>query len=180
MSFTSLDRFLDAHPWLFDFFRLRIVAFFGTSPAENVCFPLFAAFACGIMNCSSAFGWISSAIFVLMLLSWVLSSLLSGFLKRWYFIVFSAAFNLLPYVFINAAEKEIDDVNEILAFISRFTSVYANAPLVNMGIDSFVVSATIAGGSALFMLLGFLIRGSLKNSRAYCRIRLSMLDSDKK
>lgn len=179
MNFTSLDRFAEKYPFVFDFFRVRITAFFKTTPTENICFPVAAVFACGILNWYGSAEWLSIAAFAVMLLSWILSSLLSGFLKRWYFIIYCAAFNLLPHLFISTAEKEVDAVNEILAFISRLVT-YGNAPLINMGADSFVISAAIVGGSVLFVIVGFYCRKSLKKSRAYCKIRLSMLDSDKK
>lgn len=178
MSFKSFDRFIEKYSFISDYFRLKVISLFNTTPMENICFPAAAVFACGIFNFKE-FGILSAAVFVIMLLSWILSSLLSGFLKRWYFIGFSAAFNLLPHVFINTAEKEVDAVNEILAFISRLTVIYANNPLIESGADPFAVSAAITVGTALFMILGFIIRRKLKNSHAYCRIRLSMLDSDK-
>jgi len=179
MNFTALDRFVEKFPFLFDFLRVRITAFFKTTPTENICFPVAAVFACGILNWYGSADWLCIAAFVIMLLSWILSSLLSGFLKRWYFIIYCAAFNLLPHLFINTAEREADSVNEILAFISRLVT-YGNAPLINMGADSFVISAVISGGSLLFMFIGFYFRKNLKKSRAYCKIRLNMLDSDKK
>lgn len=179
MNFTSFDRFLEKYPFIFDFFRVRITAFFKTTPAENILFPILAVFACGILNWYGSTDWLCVSAFVLMLLSWILSSLLSGFLKRWYFIIYCVAFNLLPHLFISTAEKETDAVNEVLAFISRLVT-YGNVPINDLGVDPFVISAVIAGGSVFFTLVGFYCRGKLRKSRAYCKIRLSMLDSDKK
>ena len=123
--------------------------------------------------------WGSVGLFRFDLVAWLLGGLLSGFLRRWYFIPFSAVFNLLPYLFISEAEKGGSPSDEILAFGTRLVSETAVSPLTALGIDSFTASAVIAGASALCVLIGFYIRKNARSSRAYCKIRINMLSGGK-
>ena len=180
MRLSALDRFVTSNIHAASFMQLRVVAFFGTTPAENIAFPAIASVACGFI--CMEYGtehFLSIAALCIMLLSWVLSSLLSGFLRRWYFIFYAAAFNLLPYLFISEAEKESSQINEILAYSTRLISETAVSPLSSLGADAFNVSAVIAAVSAVCVLAGAYIRKNARSSRAYCKIRLSMLSSGK-
>lgn len=157
--------------------KIRVNAFFGTTPAENMVFPAAAALASGFI-CrfnGDERQWLQLTALSVMLLSWVLSSLLSGFLKQWYFLCFSAAFNLLPHIFLNAAETDTSQINRILVTISEFTVIFSAKPLLQLGIEAFELSAIIAGGSGALMLIGFLIRKNARSSREYCKVRLNML-----
>lgn len=180
MSLSALDRFVTSNVRAASFMQLRVVAFFGTTPAENMAFPAVASLACGFI-CSEYGSEHYTAIIAVcvMILSWILSSLLSGFLRRWYFIPYAAAFNLLPYLFISEAEKGGEQINEILAFATSVISETAVSPLSSLGLNGFTVSAIIAGLSALCVLIGFYIRKNARSSRAYCKIRLNMLSSGK-
>ena len=173
----KLDKTISSHKWLRELFMVRVKAAFGTSAAENMTFPAAAAIASGVIcrNFAGNAYWLEITAMTVMLLSWVFSGLLSGFLKRWHFIIFSTAFNLLPYLFFNAAETNPSDVNRIFVAASEFTAVYAVEPLIDSGIEAFTISAFIAGLTGVCMLIGFIIRKNARSSREYCRVRLNML-----
>ncbi len=171
----SIDKFLLSHKAAGEFFKTRINAFFNTTAGENMLFPLLASFMSGFIcrNYNGHFLEITAA--AVMLLSWAFSALLSGFLKQWYFLFFSAGVNLLPYLFFNAALTNPSDINSIFVSITEFTAVYAAEPIISLGIKAFEVSAAITIMTAVLMLTGFIIRKNARSSREYCKIRLSML-----
>lgn len=173
----KLDKTISSHKLLRELFFVRVKASFNTTTAENMAFPAVAAIASGVIcrNFSGGIHWLEITAMAVMLLSWVFSGLLSGFLKRWHFIIFSTAFNLLPYLFFNAAETNPSDVNRIFVAVSEFTAVYAVEPLINLGIKAFTISAFIAGITGVCMLIGFFIRKNARSSREYCKVRLNML-----
>lgn len=173
----KLDKTIRSNKLLKSFFTLKIKSFFGTTPAENLIFPVTAVLASGIIcrNIAGNTHWLEITAAAVMLLSWVLSSLLSGFLKRWYFILLSGGINLLPYLFFNAAETNPSDINEIFVLISEFTVLYSAEPILNLGITAFNLSVTITAASAVLMVLGFIIRKNARSSKEYCKVRLSML-----
>lgn len=173
----SIDKLVQTNKVAAELFKIRINAFFNTTPAENMLFPLLSGFMSGfICRNYGGQGFYPEILAVaVMLLSWIFSALLSGFLKQWYFIIFSAAVNLLPYLFFNAAHTNPSDINGIFVAITEFTAVYAVLPLINLGIRAFDISVGITAGTALFMLIGFIIRKKARSSREYCRVRLSML-----
>ncbi len=173
----KLDKIIGSNNLLKDFFAIRVKAVFNTTTPEGMLFPAAAALASGIIcrNFTGSVHWLEITAVTVMLLSWVFSALLSGFLKRWHFIIFSAAFNLLPHLFFNAAETNPSEVNRILVSISEFTALFSAEPLINLGIDAFTVSAALAAASAVFMVIGFVIRKNARSSKEYCRVRLNML-----
>lgn len=173
----KLDKIVKSNKLIKNFFILRIKAFFGTSPVENLIFPVTAVLASGMIcrNFTGNTHWLEITAVTVMLLSWVLSSLLSGFLKRWYFILLSGGINLLPYLFFNAAEANPSEVNEIFVIISEFTALYSAEPILNLGITAFNLSVTITAASAVLMVIGFIIRKNARSSKEYCKVRLNML-----
>lgn len=173
----KLDKIVNSNKLIKNFFALRIKSFFGTSPVENLIFPVTAVLASGIIcrNFTGRTHWLEITAVTVMLLSWVLSSLLSGFLKRWYFILLSAGLNLLPYVFFNAAEDSASELNEIFVLISEFTAVYSAEPILSLGITAFNLSVIITTATAVLMVTGFIIRKNARSSKEYCRVRLNML-----
>ena len=175
-----IDRIVTSNLHAASFMQLRVEAFFGTGAAENLAFPAAASLACGFICAENGSEhYMSVAALCVMVLAWLLGGLLSGFLRRWYFIPYSAVFNLLPYLFISEAEKGGSPSDEILAFGTRLVSETAVSPLTALGIDSFTASAVIAGASALCVLIGFYIRKNARSSRAYCKIRINMLSGGK-
>lgn len=179
----KIDKLLTSNKFAAWLFRQRINAFFGTTAAENMVFPAAAAVASGFIcrNFTGGVYWLEIAAVTVMLLAWALSSLLGGFLKRWYFIIFSAAFNLLPHILMNG-QAETSEIGTFLAEVSHFIAVYAAEPLLSAfsetGITPFILSAVITGGSGVLMLAGFIIRKNARSSREYCRVRLSMLGNE--
>ncbi len=172
----NADKLISSNKHIKNLFRQRIEAFFGTTPAENMAFPLAATFASGFI-CRNFSGvmWLEVTAVAVMLVSWALSSLLSGFLKQWYFIIFSSAVNFLPYLFFNAEAENASEVNRVLVAVCEFISYYSVEPVLNLGIEAFTVSAAIAAASGIFMLTGFIIRKNARSSREYCKVRLNML-----
>lgn len=173
----KIDNFFSSNKFTAWLLKVRVNAFFGTTAVEDMAFPAAAAFASGFIcrNSGGSYGWLEITAVTVMLLAWAYSALSSGFLKRWHFIIFSASFNLLPYLFFNAAETNSSEVNRIFVYISEFTAVYAVKPIINLGIDAFTVSAFITGLTGVLMLTGFLIRKNARSSKEYCRVRLNML-----
>ncbi len=177
---NALDKFVTSNIHAASFMQLRVEAFFGTSAAENLAFPAAASLACGfICSENGAEHPMSIAALCVMILSWILSGLLSGFLRRFYFIPYTAVFNLLPYLFISEAEKGGSESDRILAFGTQLISETAVSPLSGIGIDGFTASAAIAVISAVCVLIGFYIRKNARSSRAYCKIRINMLSNGK-
>lgn len=175
-----LDRIVTSNVHAAGFMQLRVEAFFRTSSAENMAFPAAASAACGFICAEKGADHpLAIAAVCLMIISWILSGLLSGFLRRWYFIPYAAIFNLLPYLFISETEKGGSESDEILAFGTRLVSETAVSPLSALGIDSFTVSAIIAGAAALCVVIGFYVRKNARSSRAYCKIRINMLSNGK-
>lgn len=175
-----IDRIVTSNLHLASFMQIRVEAFFRTSPAENLAFPAAAALACGFI--CGEYGSshpLSITSLCVMITAWILSGLLSGFLRRWYFIPYSVVFNLLPYLFISEAEKGGSESDRILAFGTRLVSETAVSPLSALGIDGFTASAVIAGVTALCVFIGFYIRKNARSSRAYCKIRINMLSAGK-
>ena len=174
------DRIVTSNVHAASFVQLRTESFFGTSGAENVAFPAAASAACGFICAENGADHpLSIAALCVMILAWLLGGMLSGFLRRWYFIPYAAIFNLLPYLFISEAEKGGSQSDEILAFGTRLVSETAVSPVLALGIDSFTASAVIAGAAALCVLIGFYIRKNARSSRAYCKIRINMLSGGK-
>lgn len=177
---NTLDKFVTSNIHAASFMQLRVEAFFGTSAAENLAFPAAASLACGFICAENgAEHPMSIAALCVMVLSWILSGLLSGFLRRFYFIPYAAVFNLLPYLFISEAEKGGSQSDAILAYGTRLLSETAVSPVLALGIDSFTASAIIAGLSVICVLIGFYIRKNARSSRAYCKIRINMLSGGK-
>ncbi len=177
---NTLDKFVTSNIHAASFMQLRVEAFFGTSAAENLAFPAVASLACGFICAENgAEHPMSIAALCVMVLSWILSGLLSGFLRRFYFIPYAAVFNLLPYLFISEAEKGGSQSDVILAYGTRLLSETAVSPVLALGIDSFTASAIIAGLSVICVLIGFYIRKNARSSRAYCKIRINMLSGGK-
>ncbi len=174
------DRLVAASYHAASFMQLRVEAFFKTTPAENMVFPAASSLACGFITAEKgADNPLAIAAFCVMAVSWCLSGMLSGFLRRWYFIIYAAVFNLLPYLFISEAEKTGTQADKILAFASRIVSETAVSPILPLGFDSFTASAVIAGLCAICVLIGFYFRKNARSSRAYCKIRINMLSSGK-
>lgn len=177
---VKIDKLLTSNKFAAWLFRQRVIAVFGTTSAENMAFPAAAAIASGFIcrNFAGEIYWLESVCVTVMLLAWVLSSLLAGFMKRWHFLIFSAGFNLLPHLFMNRQEG-VSDMSVFLAEASRFIAVYSSEPMVTAlsqtGITPFILSAFITGGSGALMLAGFFIRKNARSSREYCKVRLSML-----
>ena len=172
------DRLVAASYHAASFMQLRVEAFFGTTAAENMAFPAAASLACGfIVSEKGADNALSIAAFCVMVAAWCLGGMLGGFLRRWYFIIYSAVFNLLPYLFISEAEKNGMQSDKILAFGTQIISETAVSPVLPLGVDSFTASAVIAGLTALCVLIGFYFRKNARSSRAYCKIRINMLSS---
>ena len=171
------DKLVQNHKVIAELFETRIKAFFHTTPAENMLFPLSAMFMSGFIcrNYGGTTHYLEIIAVTVMLLSWIFSSLLSGFLKQWYFIFFSAGINLLPYLFFNAALTNPSDINAVFVSITEFTAVYAAEPIISLGIRAFDISLFITGATAVLMLTGFIIRKKARSSREYCKVRLSML-----
>ncbi len=174
------DRLVAASYHAASFMQLRVEAFFKTTAAENMAFPAAASLACGFITAENGTDSpLSIAALCVMVISWGLGGMLGGFLRRWYFIIYAAVFNLLPYLFISEAEKSGAQSDKILAFGTRIISETAVSPVNTFGIDSFTASAAIAGFTALCVLTGFYFRKNARSSRAYCKIRINMLSSGK-
>ncbi len=173
----NIDKLITSNRWFKKCFRIRIEAFFHTTGGENIAFPAAASVAAGIIchNFSGSLMWLETTAAAVMLLSWVYSSFLSGFLKQWYFFIFSAAYNLLPYLFFNAAKTNPSEINKIFVEISNFLMGYGMRPLTSPGIEPFTVSASVAAGTGICMLIGFWARKNARSSREYCKVRLGML-----
>ena len=173
----STDKFIAEHKGAAHLFKIRINAFFNTTPAENMLFPLTAAFVSGFIcrNYGGQGHYLEIISVTILFLSWIFSALLSGFLKQWYFIIFSAGVNLLPYLFFNAALSNPSDINGIFVSITEFTAIYAVMPIINLGIRAFDISVGITAGTAVLMFIGFIIRKNARSSREYCKVRLGML-----
>ncbi len=177
---NTFDRIVTSNIRAASFVQLRVEAFFGTSGAENLAFPAAASLACGfICTEKGADHPLTIAALCVMLMAWLLGGLLSGFLRRWYFIPYAAAFNLLPYLFISNAETGGSQTDKILAFGTRLVSETAVSPLLWLELDSFILSAIIAAASALCVVIGFYVRKNARSSRAYCKIRINMLSGGK-
>lgn len=175
-----LDRIVASNAVAAHFVQLRTEAFFGTSGAENMAFPAAASIACGFI-CSEKGSEHPMAVIAscVMVLAWILGGLLSGFLRRWYFIPYSAVFNLLPYLFIKEAGTSGSETDAILAFGTRLISETAVSPFLSLGIDSFTASVIIAAAASFCVVTGFYIRKNARSSRAYCKIRINMLSKEK-
>lgn len=174
------DRIVTSNVHAASFVQLRTESFFGTSGAENMAFPAAASAACGFICAENGADHpLSIAALCVMILAWLLSGMLSGFLRRWYFIPYAAVFNLLPYLFINETRTGGSESDVVLAFGTSIISEAAVSPLLALGIDSFTASAVIAAAASLCVVIGFCIRKNARSSRAYCKIRINMLSKGK-
>ena len=174
------DRIVTSNVHAAGFMQLRIESFFGTSGAENIAFPAAASAACGFICADKGADHpLAIAALCVMVIAWLLGGLLSGFLRRWYFIPYAGVFNLLPYLFIKETETGGSETDIILAFATRLVSETAVSPLSVLGLDSFTSSAAIAAAAALCVVIGFYIRKNARSSRAYCKIRINMLSKGK-
>lgn len=177
---NTFDRIVTSNIHAASFVQLRVESFFGTSGAENLAFPAAASLACGFICAEKGADHpLTITALCVMIVAWLLGGLLSGFLRRWYFIPYAAVFNLLPYLFITKTETGGSESDKILAFGTRLVSETAVSPLLWTGFDSFVLSAVIAGATALCVVIGFFVRKNARSSRAYCKIRINMLSGGK-
>lgn len=177
MNYLKFDKTITSHKLLNKFFQSRIKAFFSTTTAENLAFPVFSSFVCGfIVTCGNENQlWLKIFSFAVMVLSWLLGALLSGFLKRFHFAFFAAAFHLLPYIFINPANTNSTQINKILIYLSEFAVINQAKLIAPSGLTPFKFSAGLAAASAILVFAGYVIRKNARSSKEYCRARLSQL-----
>lgn len=175
----NIDKLLNSNKQLEKLYSSRINSAFKTTTGENMIIPVAASLASGIIchNFQETGRPLEYIVFAVMLISWILSGFLAGFLKKWYHIIFCAAFNLLPFLFFNAGENTSSEVNKILVSAFSFTSDYNFEPILNLGINAFTAALILTAVSGISMLAGFYIRKSSRSLKTYCRLRVEMLNN---
>ena len=177
MISTAVDKLTALHPSFAEYCRRRIEYFFDTSDGRNIAVCFVSGIAAGIW---AGYGpplmtYIAAAAAVIV---WIQASILAGFLRQWFFVVFSAAYFMLPYVFIlpagSEAEAEADIVQRTLS------ELMINVPLMPMELiagsgDPFFISLALFIVFFVLFAVGAGLRNKAKRSDFYCRTRLEQL-----
>ena len=178
---AALDGFTARHKRFAEYAGERIYLFFSTNMIANVCACCACTFGAGLIGAYSGSELLYIIAFVIMAVLWAQASLLSGFRRQWFFLFFTAAFLLLPHLFIDAADNEtraaeLTALGDVLAYISRFIPGYSLALLQKAGLDSLSATFVFLGGSVFFWVSGFYIRLNARHSRFYCKTRINQIN----
>ncbi|MCM1417996.1 MAG: hypothetical protein NC202_04315 [Roseburia sp.] len=156
---------------------------FRTKTSENMAICAAATFACGLFSLSAEpLGTLYPFAAVVVLLVWAVASVSAGFLKQWFFPVFSAVFLLLPHLLIDAAQsptrsESFTALNDVLALLGEL--IAEAAPrffLERFGVGRLIFSEIYLGATLLLFLAGAIARRRARGSRFYCEARLNMLE----
>lgn len=155
---------------------------FRTKTSDNAAVCAAAACACGLFAISAEpLRGLYPFAAVLTLLVWAVASVSAGFLKQWFFPIFSAAFWLLPHLLIDAAHsptrsEEFTVLNDVLALLGELICEAAPGIFLEwLGIGRLAFSEGFLIGVALLFTVGFIARRRARDSRFYCEARLKML-----
>lgn len=177
MLSARIDRLAAAHPSFRKYAGERIELFFGTSLHANIWACLTAGIAAGILA-NSPNDVIRVMSFAVLLIVWLFSSLLAGFMKQYPFIFFTAVYYILPQVIIiNGEPGTGTGMRETQYFVSDIASAVWVSPFtaVITELDFSTVGYIFFGIYLLIFFLGARLRSSAKHSELYCRTRLEQL-----
>lgn len=170
-------------PFLERLAQRRLENLFRTKTSDNAAVCAAAAFACGLFAISAEpLRGLYPFAAVGMLFVWAVVSVSAGFLKQWFFPIFSAAFWLLPHLLIDAAQsptrsEEFTALNDVLALLGELICEAAPGFFLEwLGVGRFTFSEGFLIGVAVLFTAGFLARRRARDSRFYCEARLKMLE----
>ncbi|MBO6302798.1 MAG: hypothetical protein J6N15_10215 [Ruminiclostridium sp.] len=177
MISRSIDYLTAEHPAAAEYGRERIKLLFDTSDGRNIAVFLTAGTAASLLAlCGSPF--ISYGALILTFIVWVQTSLLAGFMKQWLYIVVTAGYFMLPYVFIlipgTAEEAQASDLQYMLSELMQDV-VLSTVKLLTGGNVSQLVSGGLFAACLVLFAAGAHLRSTAKRSDFYCRTRLEQL-----
>lgn len=177
MIARTIDKLTAEHPAFAEFCKKRIEYIFDTSAGTNIALCIISALAAGIFTGGNDLLPKLAAI-ILAIAVWAVCALHAGFMKQWSFVIFSAVYLTLPYIFIiipqSAGEASASD---IALMLSDFVQSVILRPvlLISGNEDPQIISVIIFAISAAIFLIGMYIRNNAKKSDFYCRTRLDQL-----
>lgn len=172
---ARIDRFAAKHPLFRKYAEERIDIFFNTGLHVNIDIFITAGITGGLLSHSGndVLKWGALAA---MLLVWLMSAALAGFMKQWMFIFFEAVYFVLPQIIMIPDNGEaLRETQYFVSDIVRAVWAYPIAELIP-GLDHSTMSYILLVIYILIFLAGTRLRTAAKHSELYCRTRLGQLE----
>lgn len=177
MIARTVDRLTAMHPVAEKYCRERIYSFFETTNGRNIAVFMISGIAAGLFAGSpnSVLRVLSLAVTVIV---WAEAAVLAGFLRHWVFVVFSAAYFMLPYVFVivpgTAEAAQATEFQYMLSDMMLAVPLRPMSTIAGEGDPQFISACMLAAYLILFFA-GVRVRSLAKRSDFYCRTRLDQL-----
>lgn len=173
-----IDRIADGSPQAAEFMRERLGIFFSTSLASQISVCLMSGIAAGLFA-GGTDGFLKYASLAVMIIVWAFSSVLAGFCRQWFFILFAGLYLIFPYVLILLPETaEAAQATEIQQMLSDFCTGVLIRPIRLIAGDSgaHTISFAVFAAFTILFFVGTRLRKSAKRSDFYCRTRLGQIE----
>lgn len=173
-----IDRIADGSPKAAEFMRERLTVFFSTSLASQISVCLMSGIAAGLFA-GGTDGFLRYASLAVMIIVWALSSVLAGFCRQWFFILFAGLYLIFPYVLIllpgTAEAAQATEIQKMLSDLCTSVIIRPIRLIAGEGETHMISFAVFAAFTVLFFV-GTRLRRSAKRSDFYCRTRLGQID----
>lgn len=177
MISRSIDYLTAEHPAAAEYGRERIKLLFDTSDGRNIAVFLTVGAAVSLLSLCSV-PVISYGALILTFIVWAQTSVLAGFMKQWLYVVVTAVYFMLPYVFIlipgTAEEAQASEFQYMLSELMQDV-VLSPVKLLAGGQVSQLVSGGLFAACLVLFAAGVRLRSNAKRSDFYCRTRLEQL-----
>ena len=178
MISRTIDKLTSEHPAFAEYSRSRIEYFFDTSAGRNIAVCFVSGIAAGIFagGTGEVIKWTALIIAAVV---WIQASILAGFLKQWIFVVFSAVYFTVPYVFILLpGTAEYVQATDLQLTLSDLMQAVPLRPMMMFAgeNDPQMLSVGCFAAVLVLFLAGAYIRGRAKSSDFYCRTRLEQIE----
>ncbi|MBQ3842460.1 MAG: hypothetical protein II820_07195 [Ruminiclostridium sp.] len=173
-----VDRLADRSPEAAEFMRGRLAVFFSTSLVSQISVCLMSGIAAGLFS-GGEDAFLRYASLVVMCIVWAQASVLAGFCRQWFFILFSGLYLIFPYVLVllpgTAEAAQATEIQKMLSDLCTSVILRPIRLIAGDGETHMISFAVFAAFTVLFFI-GSRIRAKAKRSDFYCRTRLGEID----
>lgn len=177
MISAKLDLLAEKSPVFSRYMRQRLDAFYDTSAAANAGLCVLTALTASLF-CGGGSELLKYGSLAVMAAVWAQASVLSGFLRQWIWIFFSAVWLMLPHLLYIAPDSlAAQQADELQFTLSRISDELLLRPVyeLSFGFDPMTVSTAIFVLCMGLFFIGNRVRAKARRSDFYCKTRLEQL-----
>ena len=174
---AKIDLLTEKHPAFARYLRRRIDVFYDTGTVSDAVLCIVSSLTASLL-CSCGNDVLRYASLTAMTVIWVQASVLSGFLRQYVWIFFSAVWLMLPHLFYIAPDSlAAQQADEFQFTLSRISDELLLRPVyeLSFGADPMTVSSVMLALCVILFFIGNRVRARARRSEFYCKTRLEQL-----